>query len=109
MVAIAFFINSFLIAVAIRYIVKRAKKCLDFSATVYVIHLIAVSLFSNGVPRGASWWLCTVVNFAITAVFSEWLCLQDEMKEIPLASRPSRRRLQGNGSEAELTSVITQR
>ncbi|KAL4547870.1 hypothetical protein Ndes2526B_g07090 [Nannochloris sp. 'desiccata'] len=108
MVSIAFFINSFLVSVAIRFAIKRAKKCLDFSATVYFIHLLAVSLFSNGVPRGASWWLCTLVNFAITAVFSEWLCLQDEMKEIPLASIPSRRRLAGNGSEAELSRVTTQ-
>jgi hypothetical protein len=109
MVFIAFFINSFLVSIAIRFIVKRAKKCLDFSATVYFIHLVAVSLFSNGIPRGTSWWLCTLSSFAITAVFSEWLCLQDEMKEIPLASIPSRRRLAGNGSEAELTSVTTQR
>lgn len=109
MVSIAFFINSFLVSVAIQFVVKRAKKCLDFSATVYFIHLIAVSLFSNGIPKGASWWLCTFVNFAITAVVSEWLCLQDEMKEIPLASIPSRRRVAGNGSEAELTNVITQR
>jgi hypothetical protein len=107
MVAIAFFINSLLISVGIRFVVKRAKKCLDFSATVYLIHLLAVALFSNGFPRGVSWWLCFMVNFAITAVFSEWLCLQDEMKEIPLASIPSRRRIAG--SEAELTTVTTQR
>lgn len=34
--------------------VERAKKCLDFAATIYVLHLLAVSL-GNGFPRASPW------------------------------------------------------
>lgn len=34
--------------------VERAKKCLDFAATLYCIHLLAVSLVS-GFPWNMSW------------------------------------------------------
>ena len=44
-----------------------------------------------------------VVNFAVTAVLGEWLCVQQEMREIPLASIPR------NGGSAELTAVAVRK
>lgn len=108
MVTIAFLLNSLVVAAGIRYVVQRAKKCLDFAVTAYFIHLVAVSIYSSSIPRSPAWWLCSALNFAVTAFFSEWLCLQHELKEIPLASIP-RRRLGGAASEAELTSITTER
>ena len=111
MVTIAFFLNSLVAAAAIRFVVQRAKKCLDFAATAYFIHLMAVSIFSSSIPRSPAWWLCSAINLSVTAVFSEWLCLQHELKEIPLASIPRRRigNGSGGGGDAELTSITTQR
>ena len=103
MVCTAFFLNAFAIGIAIRFLVQRAKKCLDFSSTVYLIHFLAVSA-SSGFPKDASWWLNLAVDIAITAVLSEWLCLKQELKEIPLASIPRR-----TGNNVEMTSVTIQR
>ena len=104
MVAITFFLNALGSAAAIRLIVQRAKKCLDFSATVYFIHFLAVAVFSGSIPRSFVWWLCTIVNLSATALLSEWLCLQQELKEIPLTSIPRRR-----GNETELIGIKTER
>jgi len=103
MVCTTFFLNAFAIGIAIRFIVQRAKKCLDFSSTVYLIHFLAVSA-SSGFPKEASWWLNLAVDIAITAVLSEWLCLKQELKEIPLATIPRR-----TGNNVEMTSVTIQR
>ena len=35
--------------------VGRAKKCLDFAATLYLLHLAAVSVLS-AFPRSFAWW-----------------------------------------------------
>jgi len=87
MVATAFLFNSLATAAFIKIIVQRAKKCLDFSITAYFLHLVATSCFS-GFPTQISWWLCMGIDLAITAFLSEWWCLQEELKEIPLASIP---------------------
>ncbi len=105
MVFVAFFINAFAVGAAIKALVKRAIKCLDYAATAYFVHLVAVAVYSGGLPRTATWWLCTAVNLAVTALFAEWLCIQEEMKEIPMASLPRRR---GGDSTLQLTSVATQ-
>lgn len=106
MVFVAFFINAFAVGAAIKAIVKRAIKCLDFAATVYFTHLAAVVVYSGGLPRTATWWLCAGVELAATALFAEWLCIQEELKEIPMASIPRRRG--GGGDVVQLTSVATQ-
>lgn len=47
MIMLAFLLNSILMAFALRLIVKRAKKCLDFASTTYIIHLVIVSIYGN--------------------------------------------------------------
>jgi hypothetical protein len=110
-VAIVTFCNAFLAAVALRFIIKRAKKCLDFAATIYIIHLILTSLYS-GVPVRLDWWVVNAINLTITAVLGEWLCLQHELKEIPMSSirRPAAAAAarDGQAGTAELASILTQ-
>lgn len=54
MVATALFCNAFTLAVALRLIVQRAKKCLDYAATAYFLHLVATAAFS-GFPTHIAW------------------------------------------------------
>lgn len=49
-------------------------------------------------------WVAFGVNFGVTAAFGEFLCVQQELKEIPLASIP---RQAGKGTE--LTSISTRK
>lgn len=92
--------------------VKRAKKCLDFAATAYLLHFAAVCAYS-GFPLQGAWWLIAGGCLAVAAVLGEWLCMRLELAEIPLGSLRERRG--GGGSSnglrttgvAELTSVAT--
>ena len=54
MVAASFFLSALVAAAALRFVVQRAKKCLDFAATVYLVHLVAVCL-SSGFPTHIAW------------------------------------------------------
>jgi hypothetical protein len=122
MVVASFLASALAAAAALRFVVQRAKKCLDFGVTVYVLHLLAVCA-NSGFPTHIVWcvacslccipasraaravpgrphlaalprprrWLSNGVNLTCTALLGEWLCVQQEMKEIPLASIPRQR------------------
>ena len=66
-------------------VVERAKKCLDHAVTCFIVHLL-LSSASFGFPLRADWWMLHVVLVAVMAVLGEWLCIQKEMREIPLGS-----------------------
>ena len=66
-------------------VVGRAKKCLDFCATMYLWHAVAVCIVSRSVPASVVWWLAAAVCVALSTVVSEMVCLRQEMKEIPVS------------------------
>ena len=95
-------------------LVERAKKCLDFASTVYIVHIVACCAY-GGFPRHLSWcashrklisarahvcmrsnanpmfpprcrWAVNLLALGITAVLGEWLCLQREMQDIPVTT-----------------------
>ncbi|XP_024525932.1 protein SYS1 homolog [Selaginella moellendorffii] len=79
----AFILNSLLVAAYLFVLVERAKKCLDFSATVYIIHLVLSSIY-GGFPLTVTWWLLMGTCLAVTALLGEWLCLRRELRDIPI-------------------------
>lgn len=66
-------------------LVERAKKCLDFTATMYIIHLILCVLY-NGFPTSFLWWFVYIVCVVVTSLLGEWLCMRRELKDIPMRS-----------------------
>ncbi|XP_031485207.1 uncharacterized protein LOC116254167 [Nymphaea colorata] len=64
-------------------LIERAKKCLDFSATLYIIHLF-MCLVYGGWPSSFTWWIVNGTGFAIMALLGEWLCIRRELREIPI-------------------------
>ncbi|XP_075510512.1 uncharacterized protein LOC142546595 [Primulina tabacum] len=66
------------------YLVERAKKCLDFSATVYITHLFICILY-GGWPSSMTWWVVNITSLAIMALLSEYLCMRRELREIPIS------------------------
>ena len=91
---------------------ERAKKCLDFAATIYILHLGMVTLLSS-FPKTLAWcarmntccsyrlqsarmvvilaccacrWGINGCGLVVTAVLGEWLCVQRELQDIPLGS-----------------------
>lgn len=65
------------------YVIERAKKCLDFSATLYIIHLF-ICIIYGGWPVSLTWWVVNLTGLAVMSLVGEWLCIKRELKEIPL-------------------------
>ena len=65
-------------------VVGRAKKCLDFAATAYLVHFASCCAVA-GVPKGAGWWVTTGVALSVTAILGEYLCVSRELRDIPVA------------------------
>ncbi len=51
-------------------IVERAKKCLDFTTTLYIIHL-GVCSFYDGIPQNWEWWVLQMASLALMVVLGE--------------------------------------
>ncbi|XP_052176298.1 uncharacterized protein LOC127790719 [Diospyros lotus] len=79
----AFLLSSIAGAVYLLYLIERAKKCLDFSATLYIIHLFICILY-GGWPSSMTWWLVNVTGVAVMALLGEYLCIRRELREIPI-------------------------
>jgi len=74
------------------YLIERAKKCLDFSATLYIVHLF-ICIIYGGWPSSFTWWIVNLTCLALMALLGEWLCIRRELREIPItrlrSSKPS--------------------
>lgn len=72
------------IVVAIVYFIERTSKCLDFTATTFVFHLIIVFIYS-GVPTNIMWWGINGGTLFAIVLISEYVCLKIEQQEISIA------------------------
>ncbi|CAL2245571.1 unnamed protein product [Prunus armeniaca] len=48
-------------------LIERAKKCLDFSATVYIVHLF-ICISYGGWPSSITWWVVNGTGIAVMAL-----------------------------------------
>lgn len=74
-------INAVAIGVEMSIVVERAKKCLDFAATVVFLHLLAC-WYASGFPVEWEWWAVHAMSLVISSVCGEYLCMKKEMQEI---------------------------
>lgn len=66
------------------FLVERAKKCLDFCATLYIMHLFICILY-GGWPASITWWVVNITGLAVMALLGEYLCMKRELREIPIS------------------------
>ncbi|GJQ14702.1 hypothetical protein GpartN1_g7003.t1 [Galdieria partita] len=85
LVPCAFFLNSVWMAIWLRIIVKRSKKCLDFVITMYLLHFVFCTGFYS-FPYSWSWWLFVLIGVSISTLLGEWLCMKRELQDIMLIS-----------------------
>jgi len=69
-------------ALVLMQVVGRAKKCLDFTATAYILHFLVVLAY-DGFPTIWEWWVINVISLIATVVVGEILCMRRELREIP--------------------------
>jgi hypothetical protein len=67
------------------HLIERAKKCLDFSATVYIVHLF-ICIIYGGWPTSLTWWVVNGTGIAVMALLGEYLCIRRELREIPITT-----------------------
>ncbi|GAB4850175.1 hypothetical protein Ancab_029470 [Ancistrocladus abbreviatus] len=65
------------------YLIERAKKCLDFAATLYIIHLFICTIY-GGWPNSIVWWVVNIIGLGVMALLGEYLCIRRELREIPI-------------------------
>lgn len=82
---LALLMNAVAGAFFLLLIVERTKKCLDFAATVHIVHAFLCLVFA-GPPSSLSWWFTTACCCALMTLLGEWLCMRREQREIPLTS-----------------------
>ena len=84
---VAFAANSVAGAIALSFVVGRARKCLDFTCTVFVIHWITCLLYSGEFPNTSAFWCLNITSLVFMVVLGEYLCMKNEMRDIPLLPR----------------------
>ncbi|KAJ3671074.1 hypothetical protein LUZ60_008500 [Juncus effusus] len=82
-VVVSFLLTSIAGAGYMLYVIERAKKCLDFAATLYIIHLF-ICIIYGGWPLSFTWWVVNLTGLAFMSLLGEWLCIRRELREIPL-------------------------
>ncbi|XP_020106421.1 protein SYS1 homolog [Ananas comosus] len=80
---VSFLLTSIAGAGFLLYLVERAKKCLDFAATLYIIHLF-ICIIYGGWPSSITWWVVNLSSLALMSLLGEWLCIRRELREIPI-------------------------
>ncbi|KAG6382219.1 hypothetical protein SASPL_158149 [Salvia splendens] len=79
--------SSFLTSIAgagvLVYLVERTRKCLDFSSTLYIIHLF-ICLLYGGWPSTITWWVVNITGLAVMVLLGEHLCKKRELRDIPV-------------------------
>ena len=76
-------------AVFLCLIVERARKCLDFTATASLLHLVFTTCHA-GWPSSWEWWAVVVLSAVVMSLLGEFLCMRREMQ-----ARRTRPRRQG--------------
>jgi len=66
-------------------IVERSKKCVDFTFTVFFIHIVSCTFYYQ-FPLVWEWWLIQVVSSVLMATIGEYWCSIQELKDIPAVS-----------------------
>lgn len=65
------------------YLIERAKKCLDFAATLFLFHLF-ISIVYGGWPSSLTWWVVNGTGLVVMSLLGEYLCIKRELREIPI-------------------------
>ena len=78
---IAHVFNLFPWVLAEACIVEKAKKCTDFTVTVFVIHFVIMIFYNASLPSlwPISWWVIHTCLIIVATALSEVVCMKLEM------------------------------
>ena len=64
--------------------VERSKRCVDFTATLYILHAITCLYWDGALPLQLEFWTAIIISSITCASLGEFLCSRTEMEDIPL-------------------------
>ena len=73
-----------MVVFSLSYVVEKASKCLDFTATIVFIKISVMTMIYE-FPTQKSFWVHEIVWTTVTCLLAEFLCMKFETREIPLA------------------------
>ena len=77
------YLNNTYRSLLLAIIVEKSKKCLDFSVTLFLIHIILSSIY-GGFPSTWDWWIIHILGMIMMVLFGEYACSKRELSDIPL-------------------------
>jgi hypothetical protein len=77
-------VNIFFVIMSLAFIVEKANKCLDYTLTIFILHIVFVCFHTGKFPWSFEWWLINVGLIFITTILAEWTCMKIEQQEIKL-------------------------
>ena len=83
-----FIVASLIGAWLLSIVVERSKKCVDFTFTLYFLHVIFCSYYGH-FPLEWEWWVVQCITSVVMASVGEYLCARKELEDIPLYSNNS--------------------
>eukprot|EP01138_Halocafeteria_seosinensis_P016484 gb/GECG01016815.1/.p1 GENE.gb/GECG01016815.1/~~gb/GECG01016815.1/.p1 ORF type:complete len:325 (+),score=38.19 gb/GECG01016815.1/:1-975(+) len=84
------FVAGIVASYGMGYIVERAKKCADFTFTLYFWHTV-FSICYGGFPIAWDWWVVHLVSMIVTGLLGEHFCMRREMEDISVDQIVARR------------------
>ena len=69
-------------AYLLSFIVEKSKKCVDFTFTVYFLHVVFCCMYSQ-FPVAWEWWIIIIISAIAMASLGEYWCATVEMQDIP--------------------------
>lgn len=77
-------INILFVIVAEALIIEKANKCLDYTLTIFILHVVFVWVHTRKFPWSLEWWLINAGLICVTTILAEWTCMKIEQQEIKL-------------------------
>ena len=77
--------NIIFVIISNAFIVEKANKCLDFTLTIFILHVISVWIYNQKFPWSLEWWLTNAAIIFVTTILAEWTCMRIEQQEIKLS------------------------
>ena len=71
-------INIVFVVAALAFIVEKAKKVLDYTLTIFIIHLILVWIYNGKFPWSFEWWGIHASIITITTILAELVLMRIE-------------------------------
>ena len=82
---LAHLLNIIPFIIAQAFIIEKAKKCLDFTVTVFFIHFLLIWYYSGHIPLQFNFLIINAVIITVTVLSAEFVLMRIEQQEIKLS------------------------